>query len=214
MVFDVAGDENVGTCGAGLFQQGGTRTGAVGHTPDAFRAGTADGGGTQVDVRGQHVGQLLQVHGLGQIAGQAEAMRQIPRAGAGGFQHGQIVQMQLAGQPGHRAVAVDVQRGMRGVKRHIVGQQQTQDFVIMVDAVGQRRLERQRMMAEDALRTKLERGRDGGRARIEADSQTRGVGPVGGHLQARSVPGRGALQGGHLFYDANDLCYMHIDPSQ
>ena len=35
-----------------------------------------------------------------------------------------------------------------------------------------------------------------------------------GHLQARNVPGRGTLQGGHLFYDANDLCYMHIDPSQ
>ena len=103
---------------------------------------------------------------------------------------------------------------MRGVKRHIVGQQQAQDFMVMVDAVGQRRLERQRMMAEDALRTELERGRDGSRARIEADSQTRGVGPVRGHLQARNVPGRGALQGGHLFYDANDLCYMHIDPSQ
>ena len=70
------------------------------------------------------------------------------------------------------------------------------------------------MMAEDALRAELERGRNRGRARIEADSQTRGVGPVRGHLQARGVPGRGALQGGHLFYDGNDLCYMHIDPSQ
>ena len=43
MVFDVAGDENVGTCGAGLLQQGGSRTGAVGHPPDTFRAGLRSG---------------------------------------------------------------------------------------------------------------------------------------------------------------------------
>ena len=165
-------------------------------------------------MRGQHAGQLLQVHGFGQIAGQAETVRQIPGSRAGGFQDGQVVQVQFTGQPGHRAVAVDIQRGVRGIERHVVAQQQAQDIVIMVDAVGQRRFERQRMMAEDALRTELERGRDGGRARVEADSQTRGVGPVGGHLQARSVPGRGALQGGHLFDGGNDLCYMHLSPSQ
>lgn len=100
MIFDVAGDENVGTLRRGPPPAGRIPNRCSRPPAGYFPAGAADGGGAQVDVRGQHAGQLPQVHGS-QIAGQAEAVRQIPRAGAGGFQHDQIVQMQLAGQPGH-----------------------------------------------------------------------------------------------------------------
>ena len=128
VILHVAGDEEIGPRGGGLFQKGGTGTRAHGHAPHRHAGIAHEAGNGAHSLKRQRVAQngaeLCKAHGLGQVSRAAEAAFDDGAVGRGEgsrfFQKDAVRESEQIGQPGARALGVGVQRGVARVERHIV----------------------------------------------------------------------------------------------
>ena len=98
---------------------------------------------------------------------------------------------------------------MGGVKRHVSGEQQAQNLMVSIQTSGQGGLERQRVVAQNALRSQLQGLTHRGGRGVQTDGQNLNLASVRGYLQPGQIPGRGGLQRCDFFNGAKYFRELH-----
>lgn len=107
---------------------------------------------------------------------------------ARGFQHAPPGQAKFVGQPDRRPERIGVQRRMRGVMRHVMGQKESQRPPVTVQPIGKTCGKTQRVMGKQHVRAKPDSGGDNIRRRIEADRKVKNLRTGRRNLNTGFVP--------------------------
>ena len=195
MVFEIPGDVDVRALPEGGLRQRCAGAGTQRDPPDTLGK-SAYKVRTECAARGQQFPHLheknFRSRGIRQIAHTAEAPRNLPSVRqtghARGFQHAPPGQAKFVGQPDRRPERIGVQRRMRGVMRHVMGQKESQRPPVTVQPIGKTCGKTQRVMGKQHVRAKPDSGGDNIRRRIEADRKVKNLRTGRRNLNTGFVP--------------------------